>query len=376
MTTKTTTTAAVPFLDLAAQQAEVADEIHEKWGEQLRSAAFMGGSEVAAFEMEYADYIGVEHVVGVSNGTDALELAYRAVGIEAGDEIIMPANTFIATAEAASRIGAVPVFVDVDDEHLLIDPEAVEAAITSRTRAIAPVHLFGQTAPMELIAPIASRHGIEIVEDAAQAQGATGAAGRAGAFGRVAATSFYPGKNLGAAGDAGAVMTNDPGIAALVRNIGAHGSSVKYVHDHVGFNARLDAVQATVLRAKLRRLERWNQLRRDAAERYNSLLGEIAGVSLPSVRPGNTDVWHLYVVRVEARERVMSELGRAGIGAGIHYPTPVHLTDAYAPLGYARGAFPVAEAAADCVLSLPMFPHLTADQQERVAEVLDYVVGD
>ncbi|MCR2784993.1 MULTISPECIES: DegT/DnrJ/EryC1/StrS family aminotransferase [unclassified Microbacterium] len=365
-----TVTAVVPFLDLAAQQAEVAAEVLPVWQAQLESASFVGGPEVAAFEQEYADYIGVRHVVGVSNGTDALELAYRAVGIEPGDEIIMPANTFIATAEAASRIGAVPVFVDVDDEYLLIDPDAVESAITPRTRAIAPVHLFGQTAPMGLITALARRHGLAVIEDAAQSQGASGPSGRAGALGHVAATSFYPGKNLGAAGDAGAVMTDDDGIAALVRNLGAHGSSVKYVHDHIGVNARLDAVQAAVLRAKLRRLEDWNAARRAAAERYAGLLAGLDGIRLPEVRPGNTDIWHLYVVRVDDRDRVMAELGAAGIGAGIHYPTPVHLTEAYAHLGGRRGQFPVAEAAAGRILSLPMFPHLTAQQQERVAQGL------
>jgi dTDP-4-amino-4,6-dideoxygalactose transaminase len=366
----TAATVNVPFLDLAAQQAEIADEVLPVWRAQLESAAFVGGEEVAAFEREYADYIGVEHVVGVSNGTDALELAYRAVGVGPGDEVIMPANTFIATAEAASRIGAVPVFVDVDDEHLLIDPDAVHAALTTRTRAIAPVHLFGQTAPVGLITALAGRHGIPVVEDAAQAQGASSSAGRAGALGRVAATSFYPGKNLGAAGDAGAIMTDDAAIAALARNLGAHGSTVKYTHDHVGMNARLDAVQATVLRAKLRRLDGWNAARRDAAARYGRLLAEIDGVRTPRVRPGNQDVWHLYVVRVEERDRVLAELGAAGIGAGIHYPTPVHLTEAYASLGYRCGQFPVAEAAADRILSLPMFPHLTERQQEQVVAAL------
>ncbi len=360
----------VPFLDLAAQQAEVADEILPVWATQLGSAGFIGGPEVAAFEQEYADYIGVQHVVGVSNGTDALELAFRAVGVGPGDEVVMPANTFIATAEATSRIGAVPVFVDVDDEYLLIDPDALESAITERTKAIAPVHLFGQTAPLEHLLPIAERRGIALVEDAAQSQGASGPAGRAGAVGRVSGTSFYPGKNLGAAGDAGAVLTNDGGIADLIRNLAAHGSSVKYVHDHIGMNARLDAVQATVLRAKLRRLEGWNVRRREAADRYAGLLGGVEGVRLPAVRPGNEDVWHLYVVRVDERERVMRSLAEAGIGAGIHYPTPVHLTEAYADLGYRRGQFPVAEAAADRILSLPMFPHLTEGQQARVADAL------
>lgn len=366
-----TMTAAVPFLDLAAQQAEIADEVLPVWREQLLSAAFVGGDEVAAFESEYADYIGVRHVIGVSNGTDALELAYRAVGIAPGDEILMPANTFIATAEAASRMGAVPVFVDVDDEHLLMDLAAVEAAITRRTRAIVPVHLFGQTAPVAELRRIAERHGLVVVEDAAQAQGAAGPAGRAGALGHVAATSFYPGKNLGAAGDAGAVLTDSDEVAAIVRNLGAHGSTVKYVHDRVGMNARLDAVQATVLRAKLRRLEAWNAARRAAAARYAELLRGMRGVRVPSVRAGNTDVWHLYVVRVAERDRVLVRLAAAGIGAGIHYPTPVPFTAAYGGRDARRGQFPVAEAAAGRILSLPMFPHLTAAQQERVAEVLD-----
>lgn len=360
----------VPFLDLAAQQAEIADEVLPVWRRQLESASFVGGAEVDAFEREFAAYLGVGHVVGVSNGTDALELAYRAVGVLPGDEVIMPANTFIATAEAASRLGAVPVFVDVDDEHLLIDPAAIEAAITDRTRVIAPVHLYGQTAPLERIAPIAERHGLVVVEDAAQSQGAVGPAGRAGSVGRVAATSFYPGKNLGAAGDAGAVMTDDPAIAHAVRTLGGHGSSVKYVHDRVGMNARLDAVQATVLRAKLRRLDGWNAARRVAADRYAALLGGIDGVRLPASLAGNADVWHLYVVRVDERDRVLAALGAAGIGAAIHYPTPVHRTEAYRSLGYRRGQLPVAEAAADRILSLPMFPHLTAAQQELVADAL------
>ena len=365
----------VPFLDLAAQSAEIADEVLPVWRRQLATGGFIGGPEVAAFEAEYADYLGVPHVVGVSNGTDALELAFRASGVGPGDEVIMPANTFIATAEAVSRIGAVPVFVDVDADHLLIDPQCVDAAITARTRALVPVHLFGQTAPLEALVPIADKHGLTIVEDAAQAQGASGPAGRAGAIAPVSATSFYPGKNLGAAGDAGAVMTRDPEVSSLVRNLGAHGSSVKYSHDHVGMNARLDAIQATVLRAKLRRLEGWNEARRAAAERYRWLLGDTPGVRLPQTRPGNIDVWHLFVVQVERRDQVITALTDAGIGTGIHYPTPVPLTKAYAPLGYRPGQFPVAERAAARILSLPMFPHLSAEQQERTAEALAAAVS-
>jgi len=356
----------VPFIDLAAQQAEIFDEVLPIWQAQFTSAAFIGGSEVAAFEREYAAYIGVEHCVGVANGTDAVELALRAVGVTPGDEVIIPVNTFIATAEAVTRIGAVPVFVDVDDEFLLIDPAAAEAAITPRTRAIVPVHLYGQTAPMEALAPIAERHGLVIVEDAAQSQGASSTLGRAGSISRVAATSFYPGKNLGAAGDAGAVLTDDPAIAEFVRNLGAHGSSVKYVHDRAGLNSRLDAVQAVVLRAKLRRLDGWNGARRAAAARYAAMLSDVPEVRLPRVRPGNEDVWHLYVVQVAERDRVLAELGAVGIGAAIHYPTPLHLTAAYAGLNYRMGEFPVAEAAAGRILSLPMYPHLTADLQSLV----------
>jgi dTDP-4-amino-4,6-dideoxygalactose transaminase len=365
----------VPFLDLAAQSAEIAAEVLPVWTAQLESAAFIGGPEIAAFETEFAEYIGVEHCIGVSNGTDALELAFRAVGVEAGDEVILPANTFIATAEAVSRIGAVPVLVDVDVEHLLIDPAAVEAVVTSRTRAIAPVHLFGQTAPVGALRAIAEAHDLVIIEDAAQSQGASSSEGRAGALARIAGTSFYPGKNLGAAGDAGAVLTSDAALAEVVRSLAAHGSSTKYVHDRVGFNARLDAVQATVLRAKLRRLESWNVLRRAAAERYARLLDGVEGVRAPRSVPGSTDVWHLYVVRVDDRDRVLDALAADGIGVGIHYPTPLHLTDAYRHLGYAEGAFPVAEAAARRILSLPMFPHLTATQQEHVVERLAAAVG-
>ena len=357
----TQTTARVPFMDLAAQQAEVAQEVLPVWRALFESAAFVGGPEVTAFEQEYAAYIGVEHVVGVSNGTDALELAYRAVGVGPGDEVIMPANTFI---------GATPVFVDVDEDYLLIDPHAVEAAVNDRTRAIVPVHLYGQTAPVEFLAPIAAKHGLTIVEDAAQAQGASSTNARAGAFGPIAATSFYPGKNLGAAGDGGAVLTDDPDMAAFVRNVAAHGSSVKWVHERIGINARLDAVQAAVLRAKLRRLDAWNAARRAAAARYALFLADTPGVRLPRVRPGNADVWHLYVVQVAERDRVLAELSADGIGVGIHYPHALHLTPAYAHLGYRRGQFPVAEAAAERILSLPMFPHLTAEQQERVSDAV------
>ena len=365
----------VPLVDLASQQAEIADEVRIGLDDVFARTAFIGGEEVGQFETEYAAFVDAEHCIGVANGTDALELALRAAGVTPGGEVVLPANTFIATAEAVSRIGATPVLVDVDDEHLLIEPGAVERAIGPRTQAVVPVHLFGQTAFVERLAPLARAAGIPVVEDAAQAQGALRHGRSAGSLGLVAATSFYPGKNLGAAGDAGAVTTDDEGVADRVRVLAAHGSPTKYVHDVIGMNSRLDTVQAVVLRAKLARLDKWNDLRRRAAERYSTLLDDVAGVRVPVTAGGNQDVWHLYVVRVAERDRVLAELNAAGIGAGIHYPTPVHLTRAYAGLGLGPGSFPVTEQAAGEILSLPLHPHLTPDQQDHVVAVLSQAVA-
>ncbi|MDQ0799163.1 DegT/DnrJ/EryC1/StrS family aminotransferase [Arthrobacter sp. SLBN-112] len=364
---------AVPLVDLAAQQAEIHDEVMAELDTVLSSASFIGGPAVASFEAAYASFLGARHCAGVANGTDALELALRAGGVRPGGEVILPANTFIATAEAVSRIGAVPVPVDVDPSYLLIDPDAVAAAVTSRTQAIVPVHLFGQTAFVEQLIPVADSCGAVIIEDAAQSQGATRFGRHAGTWGLAAGTSFYPGKNLGAAGDAGAVLTSDPDVDAQVRLLGAHGSSVKYRHDAIGFNSRLDTVQAVVLKAKLARLQGWNLRRRAAAERYAALLADVPGVELPREAPGNADVWHLYVVRVQHRDAVLESLHAAGIQAGIHYPVPVHRSGAYA--GRTIGSFPVAEEAAGRILSLPLFPHITAEQQERVAGALSCAVA-
>jgi dTDP-4-amino-4,6-dideoxygalactose transaminase len=362
--------ATVPLVDLAAQQADVHDEVMAELAGVFEGASFIGGAPVGQFEAAYASFVGVRHCVGVANGTDALELALRAGGVIPGGEVILPANTFIATAEAVSRIGAVPVPVDVDPRYLLIDPEAVAAAVTSRTQAIVPVHLFGQTAFVEQLVPIADDCGAVIIEDAAQSQGATRFGRAAGTLGLAAGTSFYPGKNLGAAGDAGAVLTDDCDVAARVRMLGAHGSSEKYRHDAIGINSRLDTVQAVVLKAKLAKLQSWNLLRRAAADRYHALLAGIPGVEVPAEAPDNTDVWHLYVVRVNRRDTVLQELHAAGIQAGIHYPVPVHLSGAYQGEGRTAGSFPVAEVAAGRILSLPLFPHITAEQQERVARAL------
>lgn len=359
----------IPLVDLAAQQREIDDEVKAGLEEVFARTSFIGGPAVTAFEQEYANYIGTEYCVGVGNGTDALELAMRAVGVRAGGEVIMPANTFIATAEAACRIGATPVPVDVDPHYLLMDMDQALAAVTERTQAIIPVHLFGQTAFVERLAE-AKERGIPIVEDAAQSHGATRNGRAAGSFGDAAGTSFYPGKNLGAAGDGGGVLTSRVEIKHVVRMLSAHGSATKYVHELVGMNSRLDTVQAVVLRAKLARLEGWNEARREAARRYGELLAGVPGLTLPQSAPGNVDVWHLYVIRLDDRDRVLRVLNEEGIGAGLHYPTPIHLTPALESLGYGKGSFPVAEREADRILTLPLYPHITAEQQERVSECL------
>jgi dTDP-4-amino-4,6-dideoxygalactose transaminase len=362
--------ASIPLVDLAAQTDQVAEEVALGWAEVLKATAFVGGPQVAAFEKEFAEYSGVRNCVGVANGTDALELALRALGVGPGDECVLPANTFIATAEAVARVGAVPVLVDCVEDTALIDVDSIMEKLGSRTKAIIPVHLYGQTAPMEQIVAIANSTGVAVLEDAAQAQGAQRNGVTAGGLGDIAATSFYPGKNLGAYGDAGAVLTGDDGLAARVRLLGAHGSPRKYEHTVVGFNSRLDTLQAVVLSAKLRRLEGWNTARRAAAARYADLLGGLDEVRLPVVLDGNLPVWHLYVVRVPDRDHVLGELHAAGIGAGIHYPTPVHLTGAFASLGHGPGDFPVTEKISGELLSLPLFPEITQSQQEFVAETL------
>ena len=361
----------IPLVDLGAQQAEVSEEVSAGLAEVFEKTSFIGGPQVGEFEDAYAQLIGARHCVGVANGTDALELALRASGVTPGGEVILPANTFIATAEAVSRIGAHPVLVDVDPTHLLIDPSRVAEAMTERTQAIVPVHLFGQVAPVELLEPIAAASGAVIVEDAAQSQGATRYGRAAGSLGMAAGTSFYPGKNLGAAGDAGAVTTNTDAVAAQVRLLGAHGSAVKYQHEVIGMNSRLDTVQAVVLNAKLRRLVGWNDRRRAAAARYSEMLAGVSEVTLPVTAEGNVDVWHLYVVRIPERDRVLQMLADAGIGVGVHYPVPVHRTRAFAHLGYQAGSFPVAEEAAATMLSLPLYPHITPEQQQYVVRNLE-----
>jgi dTDP-4-amino-4,6-dideoxygalactose transaminase len=366
---------AVPLCDLKLQHAQVADEVAAGFAEVLANTSFILGKHVAEFEKAFAAFSGVSHCIGVGNGTDAIELALRAIGLGPGDEVIVPANTFIATALGVARAGCRPVLVDCDPDFHLIDPADVARKIGARTRAVFPVHLYGQFAPVEKLAGVISGKGIVLLEDAAQCQGARRNGKGAGSFGKLAATSFYPGKNLGAYGDAGAVLTNDEALARKIVALRNYGSDVKYYHPETGFNSRMDTLQAVVLSAKLKRLARWNDERRRAAARYDQLLAGVPGLVLPATLPGNEHVFHLYVVRAPRRDEVLRRLNAAGIGAAIHYPVPIHLQGAFAHLGHKRGDFPVAERAADEILSLPMYPGITADQQEQVAGELKKAVA-
>jgi dTDP-4-amino-4,6-dideoxygalactose transaminase len=365
----------VPLLDLRSQHLAVKDAVRTGFDAVLEHGRYVLGDEVARFESDFARFSGAPHGIGVANGTDALELALRAAGVGLGDEVVLPTNSFVATALAVVRAGATPRLVDCDPVAMLIDVAAVERAISARTKAVVPVHLYGQMADMDAVAALARRAGLVIVEDAAQAHGAARHGRPPGAASAAAAFSFYPGKNLGAYGDGGAVVTSDPQIAERVRALRNYGSSVKYHHPVCGFNSRLDTLQAVVLQAKLALLAEWNAARRAAARRYDEMLGDVADVVRPVTDAGNEHVWHLYVVRVPRRERVIDGLRDGGIETGIHYPVPIHLQGAFASLGHRPGDFPVAERAAREVLSLPMFPHITGSQQERVVEALRAAVA-
>ncbi|AEV84020.1 DegT/DnrJ/EryC1/StrS aminotransferase [Actinoplanes sp. SE50] len=368
----------IPLVDLQAAHAEVAEEVDAGFKRVLATTGFVGGPEVAAFEREFADFSGAAHCVGVANGTDAVELALRAAGVGPGDEVVVPANTFVGTAEPVARIGARVVLADMDPATYLVDVDAMLAAIGPKTRAVVPVHLYGQLADAARLRTELAGSGVAVVEDAAQSQGALRHGRGAGADG-LAATSFYPGKNLGAYGDAGAVLTPDHEQADLVRTLGSHGGLQKYVHDVVGVNSRLDALQAVVLRAKLTRLAAWSAARRAAAARYHELLAGV-DVVLPQTLAGNEHVWHLYVVRIPGgprrRDTVLGRLHEAGIGAGIHYPYPLHLTPAFADPRYPAGSFPHAEKAAGEILSLPLYPQITTEQQEATVRALATALKD
>lgn len=360
----------IPFLDLVTPHVQLEAEFVEAFRRAVRAAAFVGGAEVAAFEQEFATYCRTAECVGVANGTDSLRFAYLAMGVRPGDEVITVPNTFIATTEALTQVGAKLVFVDVDPATMNMNPALLEGAITSRTVGIVPVHLYGQPANMDAILSIAARHHLWVVEDAAQAQGARYKGRMAGSMGAIGSFSFYPGKNLGALGEAGAVVTSDGQRASRIRMLREHGQKTKYYHDIEGYNGRLDAIQAAFLRIKLRRLDAWNDARRQAAAWYREALGGVEDVRLPGEEPGAESCYHLFVVRVPDRDALMAHLGAHGVSAALHYPLPLHLQRAYASGGWKEGQFPVAEESARTLLSLPMFPGLSQDDVSYIADIV------
>lgn len=363
----------VPFLDLHAAYLELKPEIDAAITRVLDSGWYILGPEVEAFEAEYAAYCEAEHAIGVANGLDALHLALLAMGVGPGDEVIVPSNTYIATWLAVSQCGATPVPVEPVEATYNIDPARIEAAITPATRVILPVHLYGQPADLDPILAIARKHGLRVLEDAAQAHGARYKGRRIGAHGDAVAWSFYPGKNLGALGDGGAVTTNNPELADRIRVLRNYGSRVKYVNEVKGFNSRLDPIQAAVLRVKLRVLDEWNARRRGIAHRYlEGLAG--SGLVLPQVPEWAEPVWHLFVVRHQERDALIKRLNDAGVGTLIHYPVPPHLQGAYAEIGFGMGAFPLAKRMAGEVVSLPMGAQMSLTETERVIEAVSAAV--
>ena len=359
----------IPFLDLKAPYLELKKELDEAIARVVSSGWFIGGTEVDEFEANYAQYCGVTHAVGVANGLDALHLALRAMDVGPGDEVIVPSNTYIATWLAVSQCGATPVPVEPDARTYNLDPTLLEAAITPASRVILPVHLYGQPADMDSILAIARKHGLRVLEDGAQAHGARYKGQRLGGHGDVVAWSFYPGKNLGAMGDGGAVTTNDAQLADRLRVLRNYGSRVKYVNEVQGYNSRLDPLQAAILRVKLAHLDEWNSRRSAIAARYQEGLAG-CGLALPYVPEWADPVWHLYVVQYPKRDALQQALADAGVGSLIHYPIPPHLQQAYASAERKQGAFPLAERMADQVLSLPMGPHLPTNQAQQVTAAL------
>jgi len=360
----------VPFLDLAPTTAEIRAAFLDDLDALLDSGAFTNGAPVAAFEDAFAEYCGTSHCVGVANGLDGLRLGLLAAGIEPGDEVILPANTFVATAEAVSQTGATPVLVDASLDDYNIDVDAIAAAVTERTRCVLPVHLYGQMADMRSVLALSERHGLSVIEDACQAHGATRSGVRAGAAGLVSAFSFYPGKNLGAFGDAGAIVTDDPAIAETVRALREHGQQAKYQHHLIGYTARLDTIQAIALAHKLPLLDGWNAQRRDIAAFYSNELDGVGDLTLPPVAADSAPVWHLYVIRSGRRDALAADLREHGVASGLHYPEPVHLTRAYSSLGLGAGSFPVAETLAGEILSLPIFPGMDEEQMSCVVDAV------
>jgi len=366
--------ATVPMLDLRVSYAWVREEILRVMQEVADGGTYVLGPKVAEFERAFAGYVGARHCVAVNSGTSALHLALIGAGVGPGDEVITVPMTFIATSWAISYVGATPVFVDVDPETYTMDVAQVERRITPRTKAILPVHLYGQPADLDPLLEISRRHSIPLIEDAAQAHGAAYCGQRAGTFGLVGCFSFYPGKNLGALGEGGAVVTDDDEVAARLRGLRDHGQSRRYHHDELGFNYRMDALQGAVLGIKLRHLEGWNEARGILAERYRKLLRGLP-LQIPDVGPGRRHAWHLFVVLHSGRDRLRSELEVRGVQTGLHYPIPLHLQKAYRHLGYREGAFPVAERIGRECLTLPLFPGMTVRQQDAVVDALEEILG-
>jgi len=388
----------IPFLDLVTPHVEMEQELTAIFHQVLHTAGFIGGPMVEEFEKAFAAFCGTSHSIAISSGTDALRFAIMACGVRPGDVVVTVPHTFIATTEAISQAGALPEFVDIDERTYNMDPEKLReyleeqctpdksSKLISRrsgrpVTAVVPVHLYGQTADMDPILELADRYGLIVIEDACQAHGAEYFSRKqnrwmkAGSMGRAAAFSFYPGKNLGACGEAGAVTTNDPGLAKKISMLRDHGQAQKYYHDVEGYNGRLDALQAGLLHAKLAHLAKWNAQRRERANEYNRLFAAADGVVVPPFEPSwSRAVFHLYVIRTDNRDGMMSHLKKVGIGTGIHYPIPLHLQKAYASLHYRLGDFPVTEKAAAEIVSLPMFPQLTAEQQARVVEEIERFV--
>ncbi len=360
----------VPFLDLKAQVGPIRAEINAAIGEVIDNTAFAGGPFVERFEKEFAAFCGSKCAVGVGNGTDAIWLALLALGIGEADEVITVPSTFVATAEAISFTGADPVFVDIDPDTCNMDPSKLEEAITPRTRAIIPVHLFGQPADMDPILAIAKKHGLPVLEDACQAHGALYKNRKAGSMGIAGCFSFYPGKNLGAFGEAGAVVTDDEELAKKIKVLRDHGQPQKYHHDVIGWNGRMDGIQGAVLSVKLKHLAKWNEARRSHAKKYDALLKGISAVRIPVEKDYARHVYHIYALRDPKRNALMSFLGEKGVATGIHYPVPLHMTKAYEYMNLKQGSFPVAELAASEFVSLPMFPELTDDQISYVCECI------
>jgi dTDP-4-amino-4,6-dideoxygalactose transaminase len=356
----------IPFIDLKLQYKNLKPEIDKALGPVFDNARYILGPAVEEFEKNFADFLGVKHIIGVSSGTDALYLALRALDIGAGDEVIIPPNTFIATAEAISMAGAVPVFVDAEEKTFNIDIDKIEEKITSRTKAIMPVHLCGQAVDMDKLFKLAKKHSLIIIEDACQAHGSEYNGKKLGTIGEAGCFSFYPGKNLGAFGEAGAVATNNDELAEKLRILRDHGQSKKYYHDLIGGNFRMAGIQGAVLNVKLKYLQEWNELRRNHAKMYESLLKSAPEIILPQEPEYSKGNYHLFIIRAQRRDELQKYLLDNGVATGIHYPVPIHLQKAYGYLGLAEGSFPVSEKIAKEILSLPMYPELTEEQIEYV----------